>query len=453
MTILIKNGLLIDPANRVNTPLNLLLKDGKVAAVTAEEPQADQVIDAAGRVVCPGFIDIHMHEDPLEPDGTLWKDEERGILYCMLRQGVTTAVAGNCGENRSHPADYLDAADTYGAPVNLAMFVGHGYFRVLAGAADKYAPATDGQIEEIVRNINDCLERGCVGVSYGIRYIPGLDERELLATAAPCRQFGRVAAAHIRSDAEEVYDSLREFLDIGMKLGLPMQVSHIGSMAGFGQMARFLALLDRYRAQGLDAACDCYPYAAFSTDIGETTYDDGWLDRYHCGYDVVEMAEGKYKGQRLTKETFEEMRRDHPEYKTICYVMLQEDVDIAYRHPGVFLGSDGTLSRGQGHPRAAGAFPRFLGKYVREGKIGLYDAISRMTAEPAAQLGLKAKGRLNVGADADLVIFDPKAIDDRATFQEPLLPPAGIDWVIVNGVPAAKDGSVLRDDAGRSVRV
>ena len=453
MRILIKNGLLIDPANKVRTCLNLLLEGGKVAAVTPDAPAADQVIDAAGRVVCPGFIDIHMHEDPLEPDGTLYGDPEKSVLYNMLRMGVTTAVGGNCGENRNHPAEYLDTVDRLGAPVNLAMLAGHGFFRVRAGATDKYAPATEEQIAAMTREIASCLDRGCAGVSFGIRYIPGLNRRELLAAAAPCARNGKLVAAHIRSDAEEVFDSLREFLDLGLTLGVPMEVSHIGSMAGFGQMARFLDLVDWYRAQGLNAACDCYPYDAFSTDIGETTYDDGWLERYHCDYSVVEMAEGKYKGRRLTKETFAEMRRDHPEYKTICYVMQQGDVDLAFAHPGVMLASDATLSHGQGHPRAAGTFPRFLGKYVRAGKLGLYDAIARVTAEPAAQIGLENKGHLAVGADADVVIFDPDAIDDRATFRDPLLPPVGIDRVIVNGVPAARDGQVLRADAGRAARV
>lgn len=452
MKLLIRNGLLIDPASGVQAKLNLLLENGRVAAVTQAEPAADRVIDAAGKVVCPGFLDIHMHEDPVEADGKLYADAEKAIFNCMLRMGVTTAVGGNCGDNVCHPADYLDIVERDGAPVNVAMLAGHTFFRQRAGCADKYAPASDAQIAQMTREIEESLARGCLGVSYGIRYVPGMDARELRLTAAPCKRDGRLVAAHIRSDAEEVFAAAREFLDAGQALGVPMQVSHIGSMAGFGQMARFLELVDCYRMQGMNVGCDCYPYAAFSTGIGETTYDDGWLARYDCGYDVVELAEGKYKGQRCTRAIFEEMRRDFPACKTICYVMQQEDVDLAYQHPGVMLGSDGTLSRGQGHPRAAGAFPRLLGSYVRSGKLSLSDAIARMTALPAQQLGLSRKGRLSVGADADVVIFDPQTIDDRATFADPLLPPVGIECVVVNGVVAAEQGTIVCASAGSAVR-
>ena len=313
MKTLIKNGLLIDPAAGVHARLNLLLADGRVTAVTAEEPEADRVIDAAGRVVCPGFLDMHMHEDPVEADGTIYADPERSIFRCMLRMGVTTAVAGNCGENQYHPADYLDIVDRDGTAVNVAMLAGHGWFRAQAGAADKYAPASATQIETMANAITESLRRGCIGVSYGIRYIPGMDEIELRLTALPAAAAHKVVAAHIRDDAEAVFGATREFLDGCAPLGVPLEVSHIGSMAGFGQMERFLTLIDAYRMNGMDVMCDCYPYDAFSTGIGETTYDPGWLERYGCGYDVVELVEGKYKGQRCTQAIFEEMRAEHPE--------------------------------------------------------------------------------------------------------------------------------------------
>lgn len=452
MTTLIKGGMLTDPANHVRQKLNLLVSDGRVAAVTAEEPEADRVIDAAGRVVCPGFVDIHMHEDPIEPDGSIYADEDKAIFNCMLRMGVTTAIGGNCGQNCCDPGDYLDKVDQSGAAVNVGMLAGHEYFRECAGAMDKYAPTTAAQRESMAENIAAALDRGCMGVSYGIRYIPGIDMEELAATAAPCVKDGKFIAAHIRSDAEEVFRSARELLDTGRALGLPVELSHIGSMAGFGQMERFLAQVDEYRQGGLDVSCDCYPYYAFSTTIGSATYDEGWRDRYHCGYDVVELCEGKYKGQRCTKEIFGELRRDEPKCLTVCYVMKQEDVDMAFRHPNVMLASDGLLSHGQGHPRAAGTFPRFLSKFVRAGKLSLEDALRRMTVMPADKLGLGQKGRLSVGADADIVIFDAQRIDDRASFQSPDTAPEGIDLVLIGGETALENGRIVRRDLGRAIR-
>ena len=452
MKTLIRGGRVIDPANAIDSLHDILLEDGKVAAIDPAGAEADLVIDAAGKIVCPGFLDIHMHEDPVLPDGKIDNDPEKSIQSAMLRMGVTTAICGNCGEVKYHPADYLDLVDEQGCAINIAMLAGHEYFRVKSGCTDKYGPATEAQKAQMAAEMEDCLKRGCVGISYGIRYVPGLDRDELLKTAEGCCRQGGILAAHIRDDAAAVFSAAEEFLDIGRTLNLPLEFSHIGSMAGFGQMEKFLQQMDRARAEGMRIGCDCYPYEAFSTGIGSTTYDDGWYNRYGCGYDVVELCEGKYKGQRCTKEIFDEVRRDFPDCKTICYVMAKEEVDKAFRHPGVMIGSDGTLSDGQGHPRACGAFPRLIARYAKTGVISLYEAVNKMTAMPANHLGLTNKGRLNVGADADVVIFDPETIEDRATFEEPLLAPVGIDYVIVNGTLAVKDGSILCRNAGTSVR-
>ena len=213
-----------------------------------------------------------------------------------------------------------------------------------------------------------------------------------------------------------------------------------------------LRMIDRYRMNGLDVSCDCYPYDAFSTSIGSATYEDGWMERYGCSYDAVELCEGKYKGQRCTEAIFNEVRSGHPECLTVCYVMREDDVDRAFAHPNVMLASDGILSHGQGHPRAAGAFPRFLSQFARRGNLSLYDAISRMTAMPAARLGLTSKGCLRVGADADAVIFDPDSIMDCADFQHPVCAPTGIDRVLIGGVTAVEKGRIVQNDLGRSIR-
>ena len=451
MKTLIKNGLLIDPANRVQAKLNLLIEDGRVAAVTAGCPEADRVVDAAGLVVAPGFIALHMHEDPVDGQGHLVKNE-RAIFSCMARMGVTTVLAGQCGLNKHDPAAYLDLVDREGAAVNVALLAGHEWFREAIGHTDRYTHLTDAELDALVQAMAPALKAGCFGISYGIRYVPGIDERELLATAALCRPTRGMIAAHMRDDAAAVFDAARELMDAGKALDLPVQISHIGSMAGYGQMEEFLRLVDEYRMNGLDVACDCYPYYAFSTTIGATTYDEGWMERYGCDYSAVELCEGPYKGQRCTKETFEEMRRVMPEAITVGHVMQGEDVDMAYRHPAVMLASDGIMDDGQGHPRAAGSFPRLIAEFVRSGKLSLYDAIDRMTAMPAARMGLADRGRLSGGAVADVVLFDPDTVKDNATFKEPTLAPGGIHSVWIGGEPAVREGVLLRDDLGRAVR-
>ena len=448
MKTLIQNGLLADPASGLLKKSNLLLAGGKIACITDDAPPADRVIDAGGCIVCPGFIDIHMHEDPVGPDGKI----QSNIFFSMLRMGVTTAVGGNCGLNVHDPAAYLDLVDRDGAPVNVALFAGHGYFREQAGALDKYAPIAPSQMRAMQSGIEGALRSGCAGVSFGLRYYPGTSEEELLAAASCCTQSGKLISAHVRDDAAQIFSAVEEILHAGEVCRVPVQISHIGSMGGFGQMARLLDQIDASAKRGLDVACDCYPYTAFSTRIGETTYDAGWLERYHCGYEACVPTEGKYRGIPCNRERFEELRRLDPESITVCHVMRGEDVRLALRHPRVMPASDGLLDGAQGHPRASGCFARFWREYVREGGMDVLEAIDRMSAMPARRLGLKRKGSLGVGADADIAIFRPDTFGDRATFEEPVLAPEGLECVLIAGEIALQSGKVLRRDLGRAVR-
>lgn len=452
MGILIQGGRVIDPAQNIDEIINVLIEDGKVAMLTHNAPPADRVIDATGKIVAPGFVDIHMHEDAPTADGSVIPQGDGAIARTMLRMGVTTAVGGNCGDNFMDPCAFLSALDEQHAPINMAMMVGHTYLRSLVGAKDKYAPATPSQRQEMAKLAEQALKQGCVGISYGIRYVPGITMEELLETSAPAKKYHRFVSAHLRSDAGEVFDSARELLDIGKALGVRIELSHIGSMAGFGQMKDFLALVDSYREAGLDVECDCYPYNAFSTTIGSTTYDPGWQNRYGCGFDVIELCQGEYKGVHCTEDIFNQVRTEHPDYHTICHVMKGDEVDLAFSHPHVMLGSDGILCNGDGHPRAAGAFPRFLARFVKTGLLDLSEGIRRMTVMPAMQAGLQGKGSLAPGYDGDVVIFDGETVADNATFQNNLLPPTGIEWVIVNGIVAAHQGEILCQNAGKPVR-
>lgn len=448
MKTLIYGGHVIDPGNRVDGKLNLLIENGRIAWAGTSRPEADRVIDATGKIVTPGFIDIHMHEDPVE-NGAV----QPCIFPMMLRQGVTTAVGGNCGGNVYDPVEYLNIVDRDGAAVNVALFAGHEFYRVAAGAEDIYAPATEEQKAGMVKGIRKALEGGCVGVSFGLRYVPGTDKDEFFRAAECCAESKKIVASHVRDDADAIFASIDEFCAVGVAYGLPVQISHIGSMGGFGQMEQVLRQIDAYKLMGLDIAMDCYPYFAFSTRLGTPTYDPGWLERYHCDYSVLEFSEGKYKGQRATAETFAEMRRDFPECITVCYVMKEEDIRLAYQHPDVMVGSDGMVDNGQGHPRAAGTFPRFLAEFARKGTVSLYQAIEKMTALPAQRLRLANKGRLNVGADADITIFDYDTVKDGSTFAEPALHPQGIEYVLIGGEIALEKGQIVKDNCGRSVRM
>ena len=448
MKTLIFGGRVIDPANHVDGSYNILLENGKVTWIGTDHPEADQTIDATGKVVTPGFIDIHMHEDPVE-NGKIGQC----IFHMMLRQGVTTAVGGNCGGNVHDPVDYLNIVDRDGTAVNVALYAGHEYYRIAAGAKDIYGGSTEGQRQNMEKNIRTALDAGCVGVSFGLRYVPGADKEEFFRAAACCAGTGKPIASHVRDDADAIFDSIEELMDAGRTFGVPMQISHIGSMAGFGQMGDVLKNVEEYQSEGLDVTLDCYPYFAFSTRLGTPTYDPGWLDRYHCGYDVLEFCDGPYQGQRATKETFDEMRREFPECLTVCYVMKEEDIRLAFRHPSVMLGSDGITDNGRGHPRCAGTFPRFLSEFVKKGDLSLFDAIKKMTILPAKRLNLHQKGHLGLGADADVTIFDYEKLSDRATFADPALSPVGIEYVLIGGEVVLKNGEILKDNAGKAVRI
>lgn len=450
MITVVKNGRVIDPYNNIDSKLNIVIKDGKILEITPYEISGEKNIDATGLIVCPGFIDIHMHED-------MYHNEEdyldEWIAKSMLNMGVTTCIGGNCGINLTEPLTYLDAVDRLKLPVNIGLMAGHTNIReCVVENSDKYNPIQTDDIKKIMYTAREYLEGGCFGISYGIRYVPGITELELIEVSKACKPENKIINAHVRDDAKNIIWATKEFIKVGMKLDIPIQNSHIGSMGGYGQMKELLRLLDSVKSSGLDITSDCYPYYAFSTRIGETTYDDGFLERYNIDYDSIEISEGKYKGQRCTKNIFDELRKNSPDTITVGHVMNEKDIDMAILHPNVMIASDGFLHNEQGHPRAAGTFPRLIDKYVKTGKLSLYDAINKMTTMQAKKLGLSNKGNLSKGSDADITIFSYDEIKDNATFDNPIKKPDGIKYVLIKGSVALKDGEIVNGKLGTSVR-
>lgn len=450
MITVVKNGRVIDPYNNIDSKLNIVIKDGKILELTPYEISGEKNIDVTGLIVCPGFIDIHMHED-------MYHNEEdyldEWIAKSMLNMGVTTCIGGNCGINLTEPLTYLDAVDRLKLPVNIGLMAGHTNIReCVVENSNKYNPIQTDDIKKIMYTAREYLEGGCFGISYGIRYVPGITELELIEVSKACKPENKIINAHVRDDAKNIIWATKEFIKVGMKLDIPIQNSHIGSMGGYGQMKELLRLLDSVKSSGLDITSDCYPYYAFSTRIGETTYDDGFLERYNIDYDTIEISEGKYKGQRCTKNIFDELRKNSPDTITVGHVMNEKDIDMAILHPNVMIASDGFLHNEQGHPRAAGTFPRLIDKYVKTGKLSLYDAINKMTTMQAKKLGLSNKGNLSKGSDADITIFSYDEIKDNATFDNPIKKPDGIKYVLIKGSVALKDGEIVNGKLGTSVR-
>jgi N-acyl-D-amino-acid deacylase len=424
--------------------------DGKIAAISEGIIHGREEFECLGKVVSPGFVDMHMHEDPINDTGDGFK---LCIADSMLKMGVTTAVGGNCGIGPVDSLKYLELADALGYPINIGLLSSHDNLRKHIGDFDKYNPVNDDQVEKMRNKLEEELDGGTLGLSFGVRYVPGLESNELKKLTGTAARKRKLLAAHVRDDAAQVIPSIMELAEIAEEEGARLQISHIGSMAAFGQMEQVLSLVDSLNANGLDIGLDCYPYSAFATLAGSTTYDEGFLKRYSVDYSALEVSQGEFKGRRLDEISFQKIRAEHPEYIMIAHVMKEDEIEAALRHPRTAIASDGILNEGFGHPRAAGTFPRILGYYSRDRKLlSLFDVIRKITSLPSERIGID-KGHLSIGADADITVFDPDKIIDTAGFSNPISSPHGLEYVIIGGKLALVAGEIIRKNLGRAVRL
>jgi len=452
--LVIKNGHVIDPAKNISSTLNIGVSGGKIACVSDAPLAGAETIDAAGFVVSPGFVDIHMHEDPYDAGDDSFR---LCISNAMLKMGVTTAVGGNCGltHGNADPLAYLAAVDRIGFPINFSMLAPHDCLRKGAGLTDFYKKANKKEIEAMALRLKELLEGGCLGLSLGLEYIPGTDTDEILALLSMAAEMGKAVSVHVRYDAKKSIIAVREMIDAAGRTGAALQISHVGGMCAFGQMERAISLIDSGRADGMDLEFDCYPYYAYCTAIGSAVFDDGFLEDLGLdddSYGSLEVASGAHRGERCTKESFHAIRKAEPEALLVAHFMNEAEVDMAIRHPGCIVISDGIYSNGEGHPRGAGAFPRFIREYVvNKRMLGVEEAVRKAAYAPAKRFGLK-KGTLSPGADADITIFDLNEIKDGSTYAEPVKAPDGVEYVIIGGKTALKKGHIIDGKLGKAIK-
>ena len=428
--LLLRGGSLVFPDRGECVPRDLAVRDGRILFPEAGQVQATRVLDASGLLVAPGFVDLHMHDEEMEDPHTV----ERALLL----QGVTTALAGNCG---SGPLLKRIRPHRTSPWLHLGYLTGHRVLREEVGLTDVYLPALPGQIDAMKALLREELRQGSFGLSFGLEYAPHTSSEEIRALAEELRPFPhRWIPVHIRYDGPRCLEAVQEVLDLALETGLRFDLSHFGSMTAFGFTRQALELVEAAWEKGADVTLDCYPYDAFCTHVGSAVFDPGFEERWGKGVEALEAGSGRYRGRRLTPETFAELRRDDPEALVIAHVLNGSEVRECLRHPRCALASDAVLHQGQGHPRAAGTFPRGL-RLLREEGLSWPEAIRHATSLPA-EMGWLDAGRLEEGAPADLVVFDPERLADRATFQDQLLPPEGIAYVVLRGQVAVDHGTI-----------
>ncbi|MEX0974492.1 MAG: D-aminoacylase [Bacillota bacterium] len=530
--ILVTNGNVIDGTGNPWYNADVLIENGRVSLIGASllsradqvaRPELDltgkvsageiDVIDARGRYVTPGFIDIHSHSDlPLFVDGT---------AQSYVRQGVTTQVVGNCGgwscplhgEARVHAereanrygfkgtlpwttvSEYMDVLQSQGVSMNVAVLVGHGSIRAaVSGFSDR--PLTEDEMQGCEGYLAEAMEQGAVGMSTGLYYAPGsyATKEEIVRLCEIVRSYDGIHTSHIRDESDYnigLMAALDEVIDIGRQSGVKTEISHLKCLGPrmWGKSGEVLAKVEAARSEGLDVTADQYPYVASGSSITgaliprwaqEGTHSDmvarlkdpairakmkreveqnlvrrGGADRLKM---TIYLPDPSMNGLSLA-DAASRMKMDPAEAALtlleesdapfVSFVMDENDVRMIMQAPWVMTGSDGwaladsgPLGQGQPHPRSFGSFVRVLAKYaLRDGVLRLEDAVRKMTSLPANRLGLTDRGLLKVGMRADVVVFNPKTINDEATFEDPKRYPSGIEQVIVNGVRVVVDGA------------
>lgn len=432
--VVVLGGRVMDPETGFDKVTNVGIKGSRIEAITDRRLEGKTTIDARGLVVAPGFIDNLSYEP-----------NAYGIWY-KVADGVTTTL-GMHGLDGS-AKEFFTTYAKRGLPVHYGGAFDDPYWRARLGIG-AYKSPTAAQIRRLAQVAEQNIKDGWIGVDFEPEYSPGTSKAEMVELAKVGARHRVASFFHVRySDVEEPgtnLDALQEVIEIARASRAAAHIEHINSTGGTFSMAASLAMLEKARAEGIDVTACVYPYDFWSTFLGSARFDPGWQKRFRITYSDLEIPA---TGERLTQASFERYRRQNK--VVIAHAIPEADVRTALKSPLVMMGSDSILVENEGrHPRAAGTFARVLGRYVREEKVlSLMDALAKMTIMPAKRVeagapAMRTKGRLQVGMDADITIFDPRTVRDRATVKDPSQYSAGIEWVLVMG-RVVKDRKGLR---------
>jgi N-acyl-D-aspartate/D-glutamate deacylase len=449
--LVILNGRVIDPESKLDAVRNIGITNGTIQTVTTKTLKGRITINASGLVVSPGFIDLHQHG----------QDAENYRVKVM--DGVTTALELETG---TADVDRWYAERDGKTLINYGVSVGHVPIRMkvmrdsgkpvpIGNAANLMASETE--LEQIKQQIEHGLRRGAVAVGFIIQFTPAASRWEIIEAFRVAKRFNAPCHVHIRFDDEREpnnnIQALEEVIAAAAVTGVSLHVVHIHSMGG-RTTPRLLQMISDAQSHGMDITTEVYPYTAWMTEIESTTFNEGWQERYGMDYKDLQWSA---TGERLTAESFGRYRKQGG--LVIGHQFSKDLVKETIANSLTMIASDGELINGKGHPRTAGTYSRVLGHYVRETKtLTLMDALRRMTLMPAQRLEqrvpmMKSKGRIRVGADADITIFDAKRIIDKSTYEEPAKYSEGIIYVLVNGVLVVNNGHLQNDvTPGRAIR-
>jgi N-acyl-D-aspartate/D-glutamate deacylase len=438
----IEGGRVIDPETKLDAVRNVAIQNGRIVHISDTPLQGPRVIHATGLVVAPGFIDLHQHGQDLASQRVKAFD------------GVTTALEMEIGA--PDVSEFLKSKEGHSL-IHYGTTASHLAARALVFGTPlpdgtilpKSGPATEEhaipeQIQEIKQRLREQLDAGALGIGMGIEYAPGATRLEVIDMFRLAAKRKLPVYTHMRSagrvEPGSAIQSVEEVIGASAISGAPVHIVHINSTC-LKDSLECLSLVEGARAHGIDVTTEAYPYIAGMTAINSAIFNPGWREKLGIDYNNLVLPG---TGEHLTKERFDELHNSNAKQWILIFANTQQIVDELIPNPLIMIASDGA----EGHPRNAGTYSRVLAQYVREQRsLSWMEALRKMTLMPAQMLerstpDAKRKGRIQEGADADIVVFDPNTISDRSTFQKPMEPSVGVHYLLVGGRVLIDDGKM-----------